>query len=113
MKTARANVLHTTGALQFGKVLMSESCHPLINTLTAPEATEATMPGTVSDLAMPGVLCRPLCSCSQASMNPVPEFMKRFTGLSWLVIGIRATTSRATPQTTVYPVATHWAGDEN
>jgi len=55
----------------------------------------------------------PLCSCSQASMNPVPEFMKRSSGLSWLVVGIRAATSRTTPQTTVYSEATPWAGDEN
>jgi hypothetical protein len=33
---------------------MSESRHLLINTVPAPEATEATKPGNVSDLATPG-----------------------------------------------------------
>ena len=33
---------------------MSEFRHPLVNTLPAPDATEATRPGTVSDLARPG-----------------------------------------------------------
>ena len=54
--------------------------------------------GTVSDLAsQKRVLFPLLCSCSQTGMNPVPEFIKRFTGLSWPEVGIRATTSRATP----------------
>ena len=46
-------------------------------------------------------------------MNPVPEFIKRFTGLPWPEVGIKTATSRATPYTTVYHVATLWAGDEN
>ena len=38
-----------------------------------------------------------LCSCSQAGMDPVPEFIKRFPGLSWLVVVVGVATSRATP----------------
>jgi hypothetical protein len=70
----------------------------ITNTLPAPEAQP--LPGRELSAIWLGrerVLSRPLCSCSQASMDPVPEFMKRFPGLSWLVVGVRATTSGATP----------------
>jgi len=43
------------------------------------------------------VLSLPVYSCSQGGMGPAPEFMKRFSGLSWLGIGVRTTTSRAAP----------------
>jgi hypothetical protein len=59
------------------------------------------------------VLCHLLYSRSQGSNNPVPEILMRFPGPSCLVVDVRAATFRATPETTVYHVATLWAGDMN
>jgi hypothetical protein len=59
------------------------------------------------------MLCRLLYSRSQGSNDPVPEILVRFPGLSCLVVNVSAATFRATPETTVYHVATLWAGDMN
>ena len=59
------------------------------------------------------VLSGPLCSCSQASVGPVPEFLKRFPGLFRLIVGIRATTSRATQEDVSKSAESISPGDEN